>query len=79
MTPDRPRIDWLFIAVWFVVLFAALSFACVIGAGIVALGQRILAALWPFFLAHSNGLTLGIGIAVVLALFVAVTMEGKRR
>ncbi len=79
MTPNRPSIDWLVIAVWLGLGMAALSFACVVTAGIVHVGQRILAALWPWVQAHEDGLTLGLGIGIVLSLFVAVTMEGKRR
>ena len=79
MTPDRPRIDWLLIAFWSALLFAALSFACVVGAGIVELGKRILAALWPWVQAHSDQLTIGLAISVTIGAVVALIVEDKRR
>ena len=77
MTPPR-RVDWLRFAFLFALAGGALSFACVIVAGVLFVGQSILAVVWPFVLAHSDGLTLGLGIAVVLALFVAVTLDSRR-
>ena len=78
MTPTRPRrIDWLALAL-IALLFAALSFACVIGAGIVELGKRILAALWPWFVAHSDELTIGLIIGCAIGIVVALALEGRR-
>jgi hypothetical protein len=73
-----PRIDWIALVTRSALLLAALSFAYVIGAGVVWLGQRILAVVWPFFQAHSDGLTLGLCIGVALAAGVAVTLERNR-
>ena len=78
MTPTRPRVDWLLAAFWAALLFAALSFACVIGAGIVYVGQRILAALWPWVQAHSDELTIGLGIGIALGVVVALIVEDRR-
>ena len=78
MTPPR-RVDWLRFGFWTAVLCGALAFACVVVAGLLFVGQRILAVVWPFFVAHSDGLALGLGIAVVLAALMAVNLEGKRR
>ena len=79
MTPDRPRIDWLLVVFWAALLFAALSFACVIGAGIVYVGQRILAALWPWVQTHSDELTIGLAISVTIGAVVTLIVEDKRR
>lgn len=79
MTPTRPRrIDWLLVVFWAALLFAALSFACVIGAGIVELGKRILAVAWPWVQAHSDGLTIGLCISVTIGAVVALAMEDRR-
>ena len=84
MTPTR-RVDWLLAAFWAALLFAALAFACVIvggalyvGAGIVEMGKHILAALWPWFVAHSDGLTLGLAIGCSLGIVLALALEGRR-
>lgn len=78
MTPARPRIDWLLVVFWTALLCAALSFACVIGAGIVYVGQRILAVVWPWAQAHSDGLTLGLAISVTLGAVLALIVEDRR-
>jgi hypothetical protein len=79
MTPTRPRrIDWLLLVFMVAIGLAALSFACVIGAGVVHVGQLILAALWPFFVAHSDDLTLGLAIGISLGAVLALAMEGRR-
>ena len=78
MTPTRPRIDWLLIVFGAAIGVASLSFACVIGAGIVHVGQLLLAALWPWFVAHSDGLTLGLVIAGSLGIVLALALEGRR-
>ena len=72
------RVDWLLIVFWLALGLAALAFALVIGAGIVWLAQRILAALWPWFVAHSDGLTLGLGIGISLGIVLALALEGRR-
>jgi hypothetical protein len=74
----RPRVDWLLVVFWTALLCAALSFACVVGAGIVHVGQRILAALWPWVQAHSDGLTLGIGIGISLGAVLLLALEDRR-
>ena len=76
----RPRVDWLLIAFWAALLCAALGFACVVGAGVVYVGQRILAALWPWFVAHSDDLTLGlaIGLSLGIVLRLALALRGRR-
>jgi hypothetical protein len=74
-----PRIDWIALVTWSALLLAALSFAFVVGAGVVWLGQRILAAVWPFAQAHSDGLTLGLCIGVALAAGVALALESDKR
>jgi prepilin signal peptidase PulO-like enzyme (type II secretory pathway) len=78
MTPNRPRIDWLSFAFLFALAGAALLFACVIGAGVVHVGQRILAALWPWVQTHSDELTLGLAIGVSLGAAVALALEDGR-
>ena len=77
MTRPR-RVDWLLAAVWAALLFAALAFACVVGAGIVYVGQRILAALWPWFVAHSDGITLGLVIGLSLGFVLSLALAGRR-
>ena len=76
-TPTR-RVDWLRFAFLFALAGGALSFACVIGAGIVELGKRILAALWPFFVAHSDELTIGLIIGCAIGIVVALVVEDRR-
>ena len=74
----RPRVDWLLVAFWAALLCAALAFACVVGAGIVYVGQRILAALWPWVQAHSDGLTIGLVIGGSLGIVLILALEGRR-
>jgi hypothetical protein len=78
MTPDRPRVDWLFVLFLLALGAAALTFACLIGAGIVYVGQRILAVVWPWVQAHSDGLTIGLAIGVTLGAVVALALEDGR-
>ena len=86
MTPTRPRrVDWLRFAFLFALAGGALAFACVIvagalyvGAGIVEMGKHILAALWPWFVAHSDGLTLGLAIGISLGIVLALALEVRR-
>jgi len=79
MTPDRPRVDWLFIVFWAALLTGALAFAC----GILWLAGQVWRAVWPvvwpWIHANSDGLTLGLSIAVVLAALLAFNIEGNRR
>ena len=77
MTPAR-RVDWLLIVFGAALSFAALAFACVIGAGVVHVAQLLLAALWPWFVAHSDGLTLGLAIGISLGIVLALALEGRR-
>jgi hypothetical protein len=78
MTPDRPRVDWLFVATWTAIGLAALAFAT----GILWLAGKVWRAvwpvLWPWVQANSDGLTLGLGIAVVLGAVVALAVEDRR-
>ena len=77
MTRPR-RVDWLLIVFGAAIGLAALSFACVVGAGIVELGKHILAALWPWFVAHSDDLTLGLAIGLSLGIVLLLALEGRR-
>jgi hypothetical protein len=78
MTPTRPRIDWLLLVFMAAIGLAALSFACVVGAGVVHVGQLILAALWPFFVAHSDDLAKGLAIGISLGIVLALALERRR-
>jgi hypothetical protein len=77
MTRPR-RVDWLLIMFGAAIGIAALSFACVVGAGIVELGKHILAALWPWFVAHSDGISLGLAIGLSLGIVLLLALEGRR-
>ena len=77
MTRPR-RVDWLLAAFMAAIGVAALAFACVVGAGIVELGKHILAALWPWFVAHSDDLTLGLAIGISLGIVLLLALEGRR-
>jgi hypothetical protein len=84
MTPAR-RVDWLRFAFLFALAGGALAFACVIvagalyvGAGVVEMGKHILAALWPWVQAHSDGLTIGLVIGGSLGIVLALALEGRR-
>ena len=84
MTRPR-RVDWLRFAFLFALAGGALVFACVIvggalyaGAGVVEMGKLLLAALWPWFVAHSDGITLGLGIGLSLGIVLALALEGRR-
>ena len=73
MTRPR-RVDWL----RFAFLFALAGGALYVGAGIVYVGQRILAALWPWVQAHSDGLTIGLVIGCSLGIVLALALEDRR-
>jgi hypothetical protein len=77
MTRPR-RVDWLLAAFMAAIGVAALAFACVVGAGMVYVGQLLLAALWPWFVAHSDDLTLGLAIGISLGIVLLLALEGRR-
>ena len=78
MTPERPRVDWLFIVVWTALGIAALAFAT----GILWLAGRIWRAvwpvLWPWIQAHSDQLITGLAIGIIIGAVVALAMEDGR-
>lgn len=49
-----------------------------IAAGIVEIGKRILAVLWPWVQAHSDELIVGLSIVVVIGIFVALALENRQ-
>ena len=78
MTPDRPRIDWLFIVVWSALLTVVLALSC----GILWLAGQVWRAvwpvLWPWVRVNSDGLTLGLGLSVAIAAVAALCFEDGR-
>ena len=86
MTPKNDRWTGLaLIGYWsllIAMLAAVLAVACGIlwlAAGIVELGKRILAGVWPWVQANSDGLTIGLTIGVLIGAFVALVVEDKRQ
>ena len=74
MNYDRPRVDWLYIALWVPFLLAG----CGILAGALWLLQRIALALDPFVRPNIDGIVSVIVMAGVAAIFVMTRKDGKR-
>ena len=80
MTPDdHDRWEGLELLGYWALLAGVIAAVLFVGAGIVELGKRILAVVWPWVQAHSDELTTGLSIAVVLAALLAFNVEGGRR
>lgn len=79
MTHDDERWEGLELLGYWALLAGVIAAVLFVGAGIVELGKRILAIVWPWVQAHSDGLTLAIGIGIALGAAVALCVEGKRR
>ena len=77
-TPDRPRIDWLFVATWTAIGLASLAFAT----GVLWLAGKVWRAVWPvvwpWVQANSDELTISLTIGVLIGAFVALCLEDRR-
>jgi hypothetical protein len=78
MTPENDRWEGLELLGYWALLAGVIAAVLVIGAGVVELGKRILAVVWPWVQAHSDELTIGLAIAVVLAALLALIVEDRR-
>ena len=78
MTTEDDRWEGLELLGFWALLAGVIAAVLFVGAGIVELGKRILAVLWPWVQANSDGLTLGLGLSVAIAAVAALCFEADR-
>lgn len=79
MMPENERWEGLELLGFWALLLGVIAAVLFVGAGIVELGKRILAVLWPWIQAHSDQLIVGLFIGISIATVVALCVEEKRR
>jgi hypothetical protein len=67
-----PRIDWLRIAVWFVIVLSGLVVLGAVTSLALAVGEIIIPPVWAFVQAHADGLAALVALAMVAIVGVGV-------
>ena len=79
MIPENERWEGIELLGYWALLLGLIAAVLFAAAGVVELGKRILAVLWPWMQAHSNQLIVGLFIGISIATVVALCVEEKKR